>query len=370
MPVLKYKGSDGQVHELQIAEDSVISIGAGSGINVDNTDPRSPILSVNDTDYLHKSGTETATGLKTFSDVKLSPNAAPTYEAGKLAYDSARDALTWFNSDPNVGLQVGEEHRIKVMNNTGADIANGIPVYVTGADATSNLPTIAMSRSNVIASSAILGLTTEAIANGGSGYVTIDGIVMNVNTSAFTLGQTLYVSSATAGLLVNTSATSSTNNVVRAGFVVKVGTTDGMILSSPVTLPLYSGQAATTDLGVVLSNAGIRIAGTAYNISTSGAAALSGTLTATGSQVRSNTTSTASVTMAATTFVQRMNVATANNCTLPTATNGKIITIKNIGAGTTSLIGTVDGSTSQTLLTNKSYVLHGNGTSWDIIAGY
>lgn len=87
-----------------------------------------------------------------------------------------------------------------------------------------------------------------------------------------------------------------------------------------------------------------------------------------GSQIRSVITSTVTVTMAGTTYLQRMNSASATTLTLPTATLGKEIIIKNINTGVVSITGTIDGNAAAQLATQyKYYHLIGNGTTWDIV---
>ena len=241
----------------------------------------------------HLAGTETFTGLKTFPDIILAGNASPTYIEGKLAYDTANQSLTFYNANTGSSLQVGQEQWIRVINNTAAIITNGTPVYITGA--ASNFPAIAPALATTQAASMVIGLTTETIAIGATGFVTISGLVRNLNTSAFTAGATLYVSSAAAGALVST-APAVPNFTARVGTVLVSNTTTGSILVSPNPPRLFTQQVTTTDLGVVLSNLGYRTAGTAYLITTSGVATLSGPVGLTGN-VRYGVTVTTVVTL-------------------------------------------------------------------------
>ncbi len=79
-------------------------------------------------------------------------------------------------------------------------------------------------------------------------------------------------------------------------------------------------------------------------------------------------TSATTGTIAASTYMHRVNATGATNQTLPTATLGKHLIVKNVNTGVVTLIGTVDGVTNPTLASQYKYVhLVGNGTNWDII---
>lgn len=272
----------------------------------------------NDALVAHLAGNETFTGLKTFPDIILAGSASPTHAEGKLAYDTTNQSLNFYNGNSGISLQVGQEQWIRVINNTAGIINNGTPVYVTGA--ASNFPAIAPALATTQAASMVIGLTTETIAIGATGFVTISGLVRNINTSAFTAGATLYVSSAAAGALVST-APAVPNFTARVGTVLVSNTTTGVILVSPNPPRLFTQQTATIDLGVVLSNLGYRAAGTAYPITTSGAAALTG-------NVRYGVTTTVAATLTLTTTstkYQFLNAASNGiTVTLPATTTAGI----------------------------------------------
>jgi hypothetical protein len=80
-------------------------------------------------------------------------------------------------------LQVGQETVIRARNITGSAILNNQVVYIAGAD--SNRPTIVKAQASSLATSDVLGVLTQDIANGTEGFVTVLGIVRDVNTSAF-----------------------------------------------------------------------------------------------------------------------------------------------------------------------------------------
>lgn len=188
---------------------------------------------------------------------------SPTYTLGKMVYDTDNECLTFYNNDSNVSLQIGQENWYRVNNNSGSSIANGAAVKITGA--TAGLPTIALIQSNV--ADVCAGLATETIANGAIGYVTSGGLVRGIDTSAFSAGVTLYVSSATPGALTAT-APAAPNYRIRIGTVGVSNASTGTILVNGLTTGLGLG-AGNQVLGVNSGATGQEyktVAGTANEI--------------------------------------------------------------------------------------------------------
>lgn len=101
---------------------------------------------------------------------------------------------------------------VQVRNTTGATLAKGTAVYISGA--TGQIPTVTKAQANSDASSAqTLGLMTADLANNSNGYVTVIGLITNINTSAYTDGQQLYLSGTTAGGLTATKPYAPTHLV-------------------------------------------------------------------------------------------------------------------------------------------------------------
>ena len=91
----------------------------------------------------------------------------------------------------------------QVRNTTGATLTKGTAVYISGA--TGQIPTVSKALATSDATSAqTLGLITNNIANNSNGYASIIGLVTDLNTSAYTDGQQLYLSPTTAGTLTAT----------------------------------------------------------------------------------------------------------------------------------------------------------------------
>lgn len=105
----------------------------------------------------------------------------------------------------------------QIRNTTGATLAKGTAVYISGA--TGQIPTVSKAQANSDAASAqTLGLITADLANNANGYVTIIGLITNIDTSAYTDGQQLYLSPTTAGGLTATKP-SAPNHLVYVAVV-------------------------------------------------------------------------------------------------------------------------------------------------------
>jgi hypothetical protein len=116
----------------------------------------------------------------------------------------------------------------QVRNSTGATLTKGTAVYISGA--TGQLPTVTKAQANNDTNSAqTLGLITADIANNSNGYVTIIGLIANLNTSAYTDGAQLYLSPTTAGALTATKPYAP-NHLVYVAVVAHAHPTQGKLL--------------------------------------------------------------------------------------------------------------------------------------------
>ena len=85
-----------------------------------------------------------------------------------------------------------------VRNNSGATLTKGTAVYINGAVGQNPTVTKALATSDAT-SAQTLGLMTEDLANNSNGYVTIIGLITDMDTSMFSDGQQLYLSATTPG---------------------------------------------------------------------------------------------------------------------------------------------------------------------------
>lgn len=101
---------------------------------------------------------------------------------------------------------------VQVRNSTGATLTKGTVVYISGA--TGQYPTVSKALATSDTTSAqTLGMMTADLANNSNGYVTVIGLITNVDTSAYTDGAQLYLSGTTAGAVTATKPYAPTHLV-------------------------------------------------------------------------------------------------------------------------------------------------------------
>jgi len=91
----------------------------------------------------------------------------------------------------------------QVRNTTGATLAKGTVVYISGA--TGQIATVSKALASGDATSAqTLGMITADLPNNTNGYVTIVGLLENIDTSAYSNGAQLYLSGTVDGAVTAT----------------------------------------------------------------------------------------------------------------------------------------------------------------------
>lgn len=114
-----------------------------------------------------------------------------------------------------------------VMNKTGTTIPKGSVVYISGANGTNMLISLADADTEAT-SSKTMGITESAITNGSEGYVVTEGLLDGLNTSTATAGQSVWLSS-TAGQFVYGSPPAEPAHSVYLGVVTRVQSINGEI---------------------------------------------------------------------------------------------------------------------------------------------
>ena len=114
-----------------------------------------------------------------------------------------------------------------VRNTTGATLTKGTVVYINGA--VGQISTVAKALATSDATSAqTLGMITADLANNSNGNVTVIGVITNINTSAYTDGQQLYLSPTVAGAVTATKP-HAPQHLVYIGVVEHAHPTQGKI---------------------------------------------------------------------------------------------------------------------------------------------
>lgn len=128
----------------------------------------------------------------------------PDWQEGRLFWDKVNKTITIYNEISDVALQLGQETFIRVKNDTVTQLDNGEVVYVSGASA-EGFPTIELSQANDHLKVYNVGICTHDIPAGTIGYITVRGVVRDIDTSIWDEGDALYVSHTTPGALINTT---------------------------------------------------------------------------------------------------------------------------------------------------------------------
>lgn len=161
---------------------------------------------------------------KEYFRFNLSPTQVPTTK-GCLYFDSLSDTLALVLGN-GVVYQFGEENYIRAINNSGGDFTNGKCVFLE--DSSGAFPEINLADADNYANSQrTIGLITQDIDNGAFGRVTVFGLVRGLNTSSYTAGDCLYLST-TAGELT-TTAPADGKARIKVGSVIVASATDGWI---------------------------------------------------------------------------------------------------------------------------------------------
>jgi len=161
-----------------------------------------------------------------FLGLDTTPTSTPT-GVGTIFWDSANRTAALIDGDGDTTLQIGQEQRILVHNNTGSTLTDGQVVYVTGS--TGNLPSVSLANAtSETTSAATIGVVTESIAHGADGFITTSGIINGLNTLDFDEGDLLWLST-TAGAFTTTKPTSPAH-LVLIGYVIKKAGGNGSIL--------------------------------------------------------------------------------------------------------------------------------------------
>lgn len=151
----------------------------------------------------------------------------PQHVEGLLFYDKNDHSLAYYNEDTEVTVNIGREQLVRVFNNTGSTVVDGTIVYIVGA--TAGWPTIQLATASTeVGSQGTLGLVTSHIENNNYGYVCVSGMVNGLNTSAYSPGTLLYLSSGLNGTWTNVEPLQP-NYVVEVGVVVLSSATEGRI---------------------------------------------------------------------------------------------------------------------------------------------
>jgi hypothetical protein len=198
--------------------------------------PTSRTITINGTSYdlsadrTWSVGTLTSVGLTMPSGFSVASSPL-TGAGGTIAVTGAGDSTQYI--DGSGSLQtfptlLSSDKLVKlVRNQSGATMTAGTIVYISGA--TGNKPLITKALATGDSTSAqTYGLVEASIANNADGYVVVIGNITDIDTSALTEGQQLYLSGTTAGAYTTTKPYAPIH-LVYIGIVLRSHPTQGII---------------------------------------------------------------------------------------------------------------------------------------------
>jgi len=155
----------------------------------------------------------------TYSFIDFVTVSNPSYLKGRVFYDNVKNALSYYNDNSEMTVNLGQEIVFPVSNNSGALIPNGSIV-------TPDSSGVVLADRHLKDKSRLIAIATTDIPTGGTGYVTRLGQVGGLDTSSFTLGQTLYLGS--NGQFATDKPTDGSYEII-VGIVDVVDANDGVI---------------------------------------------------------------------------------------------------------------------------------------------
>ena len=281
-------------------------------------------------------------------------------DVGALATATSSDgSITVTQVGTNIDLTVSAASPAstlltQVRNTTGATLTKGTVVYISGA--TGQIATVSKAIATGDATSAqTLGMITADLANNTNGYVTVFGLIEEIDTSAYTDGAQLYLSGTTAGAVTATKP-SAPIHLVYVAVVEYAHPTHGKLL-----VKVQNGYELDEIHDVAIS-APVTGQTIVYNASTSLwqnntvslTAGVNGTLPVANGGTGQTTYTDGQL---------LIGNSTGNTLTKATLTAGSGISITN-GAGSISISAT--GSGTVTSVTGTSPVVSSGGATPDI----
>lgn len=192
-----------------------------------------------------QSASITGTGGMGYLDFAAQSSTPTAPAAGTARFHAeTTQGFTRFNQDNEATTSsvLGRDNVFIARNTSGGTISKGQVVYVTGS--TGNVPNIGLARSNATTTVPAVGIALDAITNSSFGQVMKTGLISSINTSSYTAGDSLWVSTSSAGALQNTRP-AYPNFVQRVGTVLVSGVGNGSILV--VTSPFIGGMDSGTN---------------------------------------------------------------------------------------------------------------------------
>lgn len=172
--------------------------------------------------------------------VELDQTPTGTIGVAKIRWNDTDGTIDVGLKGGNVTLQVGLEELVRVVNKSGAALAESayqavrVRLVSEGGAAGQRLAVVLAQANNDLNSATTIGIVTETIANNAEGFINRGGEVRGINTTGSLQGETwvdgdiLYLSPTTPGALTNIKPTAPDHSIT-IGYVVYSHAVNGKI---------------------------------------------------------------------------------------------------------------------------------------------
>ncbi len=148
--------------------------------------------------------------------------------AAAVHTESSTDSLTNKTIDDFSNQVEADEIHIRIRNESGSTMTRGQLVYISGYNSGLDRPLVTLADASSASTMPMLAMINDAdIANNADGHATVSGRVFNIDTSAFSIGDSVYVSTTPGALSTRPSGT--TDQVQRIGIILRSHASNGVI---------------------------------------------------------------------------------------------------------------------------------------------
>jgi len=175
--------------------------------------------------------------------VDFNLDATPTGQEGRMFWNDDDKTLNLGLAGGDVNLQIGQELLIRAKA-IGTDIDNGELVYISGGTGAQAEVSLAKADAEATATGTI-AISTEDTLQNQFGYFTTIGLVRELDTSAYSPGDLLYLSSSVAGGVTDVKPVNP-DYCIEAGQVIRSHATEGVIFARIRNNTIEAGNVKRT----------------------------------------------------------------------------------------------------------------------------
>jgi len=138
-----------------------------------------------------------------FDSITFNTAKDGTVGVGEVEYNDTQGSLIQGLIGGDVTNVIGQQLHQRVNNRTGATLAKGMAVYLSGSQGNRITVAKALGVTNAFSANTF-GIVAETILNNQRGYIITEGLITNINTSALVEDSAVYLSPTVAGGLTST----------------------------------------------------------------------------------------------------------------------------------------------------------------------